>query len=84
MATTTKASAEQLKGISSPAEVERLSTIIGELGARIGNGNIPVTRYAPQPEPNIQLDRIPEGFTYYDQTLKKVRTWDGSAWKDHW
>lgn len=22
--------------------------------------------------------------TYYDTTLSKVRTWDGSAWRDHW
>jgi len=25
-----------------------------------------------------------EGRTYYDTTLHKARTWDGSAWQDHW
>lgn len=25
-----------------------------------------------------------EGFTYYDETLKKVRTWDGAGWQNHW
>lgn len=25
-----------------------------------------------------------EGQSYYDNVLKKVRTWDGAAWNDHW
>lgn len=25
-----------------------------------------------------------EGRTYYDTTLHKARTWDGSVWQDHW
>ena len=25
-----------------------------------------------------------EGLTYYDDTLHKMRTWDGSAWQNHW
>lgn len=25
-----------------------------------------------------------EGYSYYDTTIRKVRTWDGSDWKDHW
>jgi len=25
-----------------------------------------------------------EGRTYYDTTLHKARTWDGTAWQDHW
>jgi len=25
-----------------------------------------------------------EGATYYDTALHKVRTWDGTAWQDHW
>lgn len=37
--------------------------------------------------PYLQLDSEPsgteEGFTYYDTGLKKVRTWDGSAWRNH-
>lgn len=24
------------------------------------------------------------GYTYYDTALTKVRTWDGSAWNNHW
>jgi hypothetical protein len=24
------------------------------------------------------------GYTYYDTTLNKVRTWDGAAWNNHW
>jgi hypothetical protein len=24
------------------------------------------------------------GETYYDTTLNKTRTWDGSAWQNHW
>lgn len=38
--------------------------------------------------PFIQLDTAPssptEGLTYYDTALNKVRTWDGSAWQNHW
>lgn len=25
-----------------------------------------------------------EGYSYYDTTTHKVRTWDGSNWQDHW
>ncbi|WP_372732228.1 hypothetical protein [Novosphingobium sp.] len=25
-----------------------------------------------------------EGETYYDSGTKKVRTWDGTAWQNHW
>lgn len=25
-----------------------------------------------------------EGRSYYDLTTHKARTWDGSAWQDHW
>ena len=24
------------------------------------------------------------GMTYYDSGTNKLRTWDGSAWQDHW
>lgn len=38
--------------------------------------------------PFIRLDSAPqdpeESFTYYDLTLHKARTWDGSAWQNHW
>lgn len=38
--------------------------------------------------PYIQLDADPAaplpGFTYYNSTTGKVRTWDGSAWNNHY
>lgn len=38
--------------------------------------------------PFMPLDTAPadplEGFTYYDTALAVVRTWDGSAWQNHW
>lgn len=38
--------------------------------------------------PYLQLDSDPasptESFTYYNTTSHKVRTWDGSAWNNHW
>ena len=38
--------------------------------------------------PYMQLDAAPdsptEGFTYYDRALKKVRTFDGTNWQNHW
>lgn len=27
---------------------------------------------------------VDEGFTYFNTTTKKVRTFDGTAWRDHW
>ena len=38
--------------------------------------------------PFMSLDTAPgapmAGFTYFDTTLGKVRTWDGAAWQNHW
>jgi hypothetical protein len=38
--------------------------------------------------PFMPLDADPpsvsEGFTYYNTATNKVRSWDGSAWNDHW
>ena len=38
--------------------------------------------------PYPQFDAAPgnpeKGFTYYDTVLNKVRTWDGTAWNNHW
>jgi hypothetical protein len=38
--------------------------------------------------PFMQLDSEPasptEGFTFYDTTVHKVKTWDGSVWRAHW
>lgn len=37
--------------------------------------------------PFMSLDTAPgspaAGFTYYDTTLNKVRTWNGSSWQNH-
>lgn len=27
---------------------------------------------------------VTEGFSYYNSTTKKVRTFDGTMWHDHW
>jgi hypothetical protein len=74
---------DKLKGISTSAEVERLSGLLSTLSDAINRGQIPTVTFTPANEPNVQTQRITEGYTYYDKTLKKVRTWDGSAWKDH-
>lgn len=29
-------------------------------------------------------DDVKAGFTYFNTTTKKVRTFDGAAWRDHW
>lgn len=38
--------------------------------------------------PYMQLEADPasptEGFTYYNRTSHKVRTFDGTIWRDHW
>jgi len=38
--------------------------------------------------PFMQLSADPAspnvGFTYYNTTTNKVRTWDGSLWNNHW
>ena len=36
--------------------------------------------FAPTTEPASPV----EGLTYYDSGTNKLRTWDGSAWQDHW
>jgi hypothetical protein len=75
---------EKLKGISTSAEVERLSGLLSSLSDAINKGQVPTVSYTPASEPNVQTQRIQEGFTYYDKTSKKVRTWDGTAWRDHY
>lgn len=41
-----------------------------------------------QGRPFMELESDPpsptRGFTYFSTTLNKVRTWDGSAWNNHW
>ena len=41
-----------------------------------------------QGRPPLILSSAPadpfEGLEYYDTTLHKKRTWDGSAWQNHW
>lgn len=38
--------------------------------------------------PFMSLDTAPAdptaSFTYYDTTLNKVRTFDGTSWQNHW
>jgi len=38
--------------------------------------------------PYLQLDAEPsdvrEGFTFFDTTAHKVKTWDGTTWQAHW
>jgi len=38
--------------------------------------------------PFMELESDPaspqRGFTYFNTTSNKVRTWDGSAWNNHW
>jgi hypothetical protein len=75
---------EKLKGISSAAEVERLTSVINLISETINQGKIPLIQFALSTQPDVQLKRITEGYTYYDKSLKKVRTWDGTSWKDHW
>lgn len=55
---------------------------------RIVAGMISDAITAAKPHPFEELSAAPssptEGQTYYDTTLHKARTWDGSAWRDYW
>jgi len=78
-----KGTTEKLKGIGTSAEIDRLSGIINIISETINQGKIPTISFSLISQPDVQTKRIPEGFTYYDKDTKKVRTWDGTAWKDH-
>lgn len=71
---------ENLKGIATPAEIDRLSNLISTLNTRLDRGVIPNLRLTPQTQPDIQKDRIEVGYTYYDKDLKVTRSWNGTAW----
>jgi hypothetical protein len=50
--------------------------VAGEVNPRIGGYPFPEFATAPA--------GTERGFTYFDTTLSRVRTWDGSAWQNHW
>lgn len=54
-------------------------SIDGVEAARIKAGR--AMRFVPLSGPPANPD---EGETYYDGTSKRMRTWDGAAWRDHW
>lgn len=59
-----------------PSIPEWMRQVAAEVNPLI-NG-YPFPEYASAPsDPN-------RGFTYFDSTLAKVRTWDGAAWNNHW
>jgi len=60
-----------------PAGVQILNRNLAEIAAEI-NSSTP--RYTPTTQPKNPT----VGMTYYDVDLKKVRTWDGTDWNDHW
>lgn len=74
---------EHLKGATTAAEVDQLNRAISQVTEAVKTGQVPTMSFTPRAQPDVQLERIQEGFTYYDKTLKKVRTWDGTAWRDH-
>ena len=49
--------------------------VAGEVNQRISGYPYPSFDAAPAD--------VLASFTYYDTTLNKVRTWDGSAWQNH-
>lgn len=55
---------------------------------RIVGAMITTAIAAGKPHPFEELSAAPgsptEGQTYYDKTLHKVRTWDGTAWQNYW
>lgn len=54
-----------------------LGTLERRLAAVEGYRATPFVSLAAAPSSPV------EGQTYYDTTLHKVRTWDGTAWQDH-
>lgn len=43
----------------------------------------PVANGYPFPRLDTAPANVEAGFTYYDTTLNKVRTWDGSTFQNH-
>lgn len=50
----------------------------------VANAVNPVLNGYPFPPYSAAPSDPNEGMTYYDTTLGKVRTWDGSAWNNHY
>ena len=44
----------------------------------------PVLQGYPFPMLDSAPSDVGEGYTYYDLGLHKVRTWNGSAFQNHW
>jgi hypothetical protein len=57
--------------------VFRFGSAINHLLNRVAGG---------YPFPHLDADpsEVNAGYTYYNTTTNKVRTWDGSAWNNHW
>lgn len=54
--------------------------VAGAVNALIRAFNAGTTTYKPMNEPSDPA----EGLTYMDSTTHKLRTYDGTAWQDHW
>ena len=71
----------------SPNDWTSLQRNFVELDKIVTQGLLGLIRFTPRVEPQVTefSDRvIPVGYTYFDSSSLKVRTWDGSVWKDHW
>jgi hypothetical protein len=44
----------------------------------------PTANGYPFPQHGSDPSGVNAGYTYYSTALNKVRTWDGSAWNNHW
>ena len=59
-----------------------INWLLGPLGRRVtaleAKAPLPFQSFATAPASPVEAQ------TYYDTTTHKVRTWDGSAWQDHW
>lgn len=54
-----------------------ISRAVNHLLGRVASGYpFPMLAAAPT--------NVSEGYTYYDTALSKVRTWNGSAFQNHW
>ena len=62
--------------VSHLSDQRQMAAAINEALRCVGGHPVPELASAP-PTPS-------EGATYYDLTLHKVRTWDGTLWQNHW
>jgi hypothetical protein len=44
----------------------------------------PILRGYPFKSLDTDPGNVEAGYTYFNTTSGKVRTWDGAAWNDHW